>query len=151
MRIMKLFFASDHAGFLLKNCIISALLGRKCDFEIVDYGCDSSTNNVDYPDYAKKISTEVAQNTTDAGILICNTGIGMCIAANRFQGVRAALCTNLRSTELSRRHNNANVLCIGASEVSESDAIAMVEIFIKTEFEKNEKRHSLRLQKIEKY
>jgi ribose 5-phosphate isomerase B len=147
---MKIHIASDHAGLNLKTKIIPVL---KSKYSVNDLG-PSSDNRVDYPDYADKVasiihrlseSPEVDSLRSEIGILICGSGQGMCIRANKYQNVRAALCWNHESTALSREHNNANILCIGARLVAENLALEIVELFLTTNFAGD--RHSLRVKK----
>ncbi|MFT7099039.1 MAG: ribose 5-phosphate isomerase B [Rickettsiales bacterium] len=140
---MKIAIASDHAGFDLKSLIIKEF-GSK--FQIIDLGCDNSEISVDYPDFAKKLAQEIISKSVDFGILVCGSGIGISIAANRFKQIRAALCHNSQTAELSRKHNDANVLCLGARIVNEKDAIKIVETFLNTDFEGA--RHARRVEKL---
>lgn len=138
----KIYIACDHAGFELKQYLIEKFSASNINF--IDLGCDNSQDSVDYPDYAKKLSQEISEN--DLGILICGSGIGISIAANRFKHIRAALCHNEESAQLSRRHNNANVLALGARLIDSEDAIKITESFLNTEFEAG--RHSKRVEKL---
>ena len=103
--------ASDHAGFELKETIKNSLIDN--DFSIIDLG-PKDKNSVDYPDYAKKVSNRVSKRKSDIGILVCGSGTGMAISANKTKGIRAAVGYNIKSTQLSRQHNNANILCLGS-------------------------------------
>lgn len=142
---MKIGIASDHRGLQMKNRMLQ-LLSSIDDVEAsVDYG-PSDAANVDYPDYAAMVAKGVASGEVDRGILICGTGIGMCITANKFSGVRAATCHDSVTAEYSRLHNNTNVLCLSADQLSDQLADQIVRIWIKTRFE--EGRHARRLQKI---
>lgn len=143
---MKIAVASDHRGFQVKQKILSLLVGLKQ--EGVDYGPDSD-ESVDYPDFAAAVATAVADGDVDRGILVCGTGIGMCIAANKFNGVRAAPCHDDLTAQMSRLHNDANVLCISADLLSDQLIDRMVEIWVTTEFEGG--RHARRLEKIRKF
>lgn len=138
----QIFIASDHAGFPLKERVVEEF--QKSDIKITDLGCDS-TDSVDYPDFAQKLSTQIAQES-DFGILICGSGIGISIAANRFKHIRAALCHNLESATLARKHNNANVICLGARMIQSKDAFEMIKAFLNTEFEDG--RHAKRVNKL---
>lgn len=140
---MLIAIASDHAGIRLKK-IIKELL-EKMSVKHDDYGTDSS-ESVDYPDFAEKISREVLRGKVDRGILICGTGIGMSIVANKFPGIRAALCNDLFTAKMSRMHNDANVLVIGGRIVGDDLAKEIVKIWLDTEFEGG--RHMCRLEKI---
>jgi ribose 5-phosphate isomerase B len=141
---MKIVVASDHRGLQAKARILQLLteLGQ----EAVDLGPVSS-DSVDYPDFAAKVANAITKNEADRGILICGTGIGMSIAANRFPGVRAALCHDDLTAEMSRRHNDANVMCLSADLLGEQLVNRMVEVWVKTQFEGG--RHARRLEKIE--
>lgn len=136
---MKVFIACDHAAFKEKNLIIEEL---KKDFhEVVDLGTDSSSS-VNFPDYAIKLSAEVLSDPESRGILLCGTGIGMSIVANKFKGIRAALCRDTIEARLSREHNDANVLCLGARTTSELMLIDIVHIWLETDAESG--RHDQR-------
>ncbi len=135
---MRIHIASDHAGFELKE-VIKKYLGA----EVIDLGTNS-TGSVDYPDFAEKL----ARNLEERGILICGTGIGMSIVANKFLGVRAALCHNEFTAEMSRKHNDANVLVLGARVVNKDVALKIVDVWLSTNFEGG--RHAARLEKLRK-
>ncbi len=140
--------ASDHGGYALKGAIIKAL-GE--EFAIVDSG-PFGPDSVDYTDYAREVAREVAAKSADFGVLICTSGIGMSIAANKVRGVRAALVCDLKRAELARRHNNANIICLGASFIDEASAIEAVRIFLSTKFDgdlEGGERHRRRVAKIE--
>ena len=141
---MKLGIASDHGGFLLKEEIVKFYKNK--NIEIIDYGCDS-TDSVDYPDFAKKVCHAYLNKDIDFGILVCTTGIGMSICANKFKGIRAALVTNNDAACLTRRHNNSNIICIGAKYTESSEAFKYIDTFIETSFEGG--RHQRRIDKIE--
>lgn len=141
----KIFIASDHAGFELKEFLITQL--AKLEIKTVDLGCTSATKSVDYPDFAQKLAKKITKDS-DSGILICGSGIGISIAANRFKHIRAALCHNVTSAKLSRAHNNANVICLGARFTKEKSALAMVKAFLNAEFEGG--RHERRVDKLSK-
>lgn len=138
-----LVIASDHAGFELKTQIINFLVAKK--LRVLDLGTNSH-DKVDYPDFARKMTDEITQNTVPMGILICATGIGMSIAANRHSEIRAALCTNEFMAERARLHNNANILVLGSTVTDEPLALKVIEIFLNTDFEGG--RHAKRLRKI---
>ena len=142
MRLNKIFISSDHAGFNLKKNIIKKLSKK---LKIIDLG-PSSTLSVDYPDYAHKLSKKVASNSRNLGILICGSGMGMAISANKNKKIRAALCYSIKSTKLSRLHNNANIITLGARLINKSKAISLVRVFINTKFEGG--RHLRRVKKI---
>ena len=141
---MRIAIASDHRGYHLKEKLASVL--RTKGHEIFDEGT-SATEAVDYPDFAALVAKKVSDKQVERGILICGTGIGMAVAANKFPGVRAAPCTDEVSAEISRRHNDLNVLCLSADMLSPRSVERMVEIWIETEFEGG--RHSRRIEKIE--
>ena len=137
--------ASDHAGVVLKQQIIAQI--SKAGHEIRDLGPTDATS-VDYPDYAHAVAEAVVGGEAERGILICGTGIGMSLAANRHSRIRAALCHDAFTAELARRHNDANVLCIGARSTGPGVAEQMVQIFLDTPFEGG--RHQRRVEKIER-
>jgi len=139
----KVLIASDHAGFSLKKEIIKFLESEK--YEIIDCGTDSDLA-VDYPDYAHKLSAMIKIGKATKGILICGTGNGMAIAANKHQNIRAALCYNEEMASLARKHNDANVLTMGARMISIKKAKEIVKIFLNTKFDGG--RHKARIQKI---
>jgi len=143
---MKIAIASDHRGTDVKKRVLQQLadLGQ----EVVDLGPEG-TQSVDYPDYAAKVAKAITQQEVDRGILICGSGIGMSIAANRFAGVRAALCHDEFNAEICRRHNDANIMCMSADLLSEQLVARMVDVWVKTQFEGG--RHSRRLEKIEEH
>jgi ribose 5-phosphate isomerase B len=133
----------DHAGFELKQEILSLLEGLH--IQVVDYGTDSN-ESVDYPDYGEKVSQAVSTRKVDRGILICGTGIGMSIVANKFPGVRASLCQDVFSARMSRLHNDANILVLGGRVIGKDIAKEIVTTWLDTPFEGN--RHRRRLDKI---
>lgn len=134
--------ANDHAGFELKRSIITQKYKSKIFFE--DLGSNSS-DSVDYPDFAHSLCKKINSNDNKIGILICGSGIGMSIVANRYENVRAALCLNIEMVSLCRKHNNANILVLGSRLISCTEAIKCIETFIFTKFE--EGRHQTRLDK----
>lgn len=134
----------DHAAVDLKNKIIAHLEGR--GIKLIDYGCYGS-ESVDYPDYAEKVALSVQSGECDKGILICGTGIGMSIAANKFKGIRCAHCTDTFSARATRQHNDANVLALGERVTGAGLALDIVDIFVDTPFS-GEGRHIRRLDKI---
>ena len=138
----KIFIASDHAGYNLKNSIIIKLSKKQ---KIVDLG-PNSKDSVDYPDYAKKLSKKVASNTGSFGILVCGSGMGMAIAANKTKNIRAALCYSKKNTKLSRLHNNANIITLGERLINKNKAINLINTFLSTKFEGG--RHLRRVKKI---
>ena len=138
----KIFIASDHAGYNLKNSIISNF---SKSLKIRDLG-PKKKDSVDYPDFAKKLSKRVATNKGSFGILICGSGMGMAIAANKTRNVRAALCYSLKNTKLSRLHNNANIITLGERLINKNKAFGLIKIFLSTKFEGG--RHLRRVKKI---
>lgn len=140
---MRIAIGCDHRGFRLKQAIMGYLAAK--GHTVKDFGCydDSSA---DYPDFAKEVSYAVAKGDFDRGILICNTGIGMSIAANKVPGIRAALCHDVFTARSARQHNDANVLCLGAAVVSQSEAEEIVQSFVTTGFDGG--RHQRRLDKV---
>ncbi len=142
---MKIAIASDHGGFSLKEEIIRSLRARNLD--IVDLG-NHGTESVDYPDYALKVAELVSEGKAERGILLCGTGIGMSIVANKFKGVRAAVVMDDYTARMSREHNDANILCLGGRVQKPKQAVALVRIWLETSFEGG--RHENRLEKIRK-
>ena len=138
----KIYIASDHAGFKLKSSILSKFSKKK---KIIDLGPNSSIS-VDYPDYAKKLSKKIASDKGSFGILICGSGMGMAITANKIKNVRAALCYSNKNTKLSRLHNNANIITLGERLISKNKAINLIKIFLSTKFEGG--RHLRRIKKM---
>ena len=141
---MKIAIGNDHAGVEFKNKIMQEL--RSKGYEIVNVGTDT-LDSVDYPDIAKKVSEKVLNGEAKFGILICGTGIGISIAANKIKGIRAALCHNEYTAKLARLHNDANIIALGARVLGEDLGLACVEAFVNTEFEGG--RHAKRVGKIE--
>ena len=139
----KLFISSDHAGYNLKE-IIKKRFNKKFKFE--DLGTKDSEKSVNYPDFAHKLCKKVANNDKNMGILVCGSGIGMAIAANRHKKIRAAMCYSLKNTKLSRLHNNANIITLGSRLTKKKIALKCVEIFVNTKFEGG--RHLKRIRKI---
>jgi len=140
--LKKIYIASDHAGFKLKSSILSKFSKKK---KIIDLGPNSSIS-VDYPDYAKKLSKKIASDKGSFGILICGSGMGMAITANKIKNVRAALCYSNKNTKLSRLHNNANIITLGERLISKNKAINLIKIFLSTKFEGG--RHLRRIKKM---
>lgn len=136
---------SDHGGYDLKMAIIAHLQQR--GMECKDFGCYDK-NSCDYPEFGRAAAEAVASGECEKGIVVCTTGIGISIAANKVKGVRCALCTSTELAKMTRLHNNANMLALGASAVSEELAIEIVDMFLDTEFS-NEERHQRRIDKIE--
>ena len=140
---MKISIGADHAGFSLKERLRERLAAE--GHEVLDYGTDSA-DSVDYPDYAQPVSRDVAGGRADRGILVCSTGIGMAMAANKVHGVRAAPGQSDDEVRLTREHNDANVLTLGAKYLDENRAMQLVGIFLSTEFSGG--RHARRVAKI---
>ena len=141
---MRIAIASDHAGYQMKE-IIKAFLNR-ADYSCEDFGT-SSEDSVDYPDFAIKVARGVSAGKYERGILVCATGLGMCITANKIKGVRAVTCHNQFTAEMSRRHNDANILCLGAKVLDRDKLEPILKVWLETPFE--EGRHARRLQKIQ--
>ena len=142
MRLNKIFISSDHAGFNLKKKIIQKFSKKQ---KIVDLG-PSSNKLVDYPVYARKLSKKVSLNSRNFGILVCGTGTGMSICANKNKKIRAALCYSVKNTKLSRLHNNANIITLGARLINKNKAFNLIRVFLNTKFEGG--RHLRRVKKI---
>ena len=141
---MKIAIGCDHGGYLLKQDILIWLEEHNIDFE--DLGC-YSTESVDYPMYGEKVGRMVASGQCDKGIVICTTGIGISIAANKVKGIRCALCSEPLSAEMTRRHNDANMLAMGGGLIGNNMADRIVDAFLNTPFEGG--RHQRRVDKIE--
>lgn len=141
---MKIALGCDHGGFELKETIKRFLIEK--GYEVTDKGCNS-TDSVDYPKYGKLVGHSVASKETDKGILICGTGIGISLAANKVKGIRAALCSNTTVAKLTREHNDANILSLGARITGDVLALDIVNTFLTTEFEGG--RHQKRVDQIE--
>ena len=139
----KIFISSDHAGFKLKENIKIFLSKKKIN--IIDLG-PKNNDRVDYPDYAHKVAKMVTKNKNFIGILVCGSGMGMNMAANRHKNIRAAQCFNTKSTKLSRLHNDANIITLGARLLTKKNALNCVSIFLNTKFEGG--RHNKRIKKI---
>ena len=142
---MKIASGCDHGGYLLKQDVLIWL--EEHDYEVEDVGC-YSRESVDYPIFGEKVGRLVASGEADYGIVICTTGIGISIAANKVKGIRCAHCTDPLSAEMTRRHNNANVLAMGAGLTGTNLALRMVEVFLNTEFEGG--RHQRRVDLLDK-
>ena len=140
---MKVAIGCDHRGYDLKQKIMEFLPGVGHTFQ--DFGC-YSTDSVDYPDIAGKVAEVVASGDIKRGILICGTGLGMSIAANKIKGIRAALCYDALAASRARKHNDANILCLRGEDTNISASLEIVKIFLSTEFEGG--RHTRRLEKI---
>jgi ribose 5-phosphate isomerase B len=143
---MKIAIGSDHRGFEVKKRLVGLL--QKQGHEVLDLGTDN-VESCDYPDYAFKVAREVGEARCDRGILLCGTGLGMCIAANKVKNVRAAPCHDRITAEMSRRHNDANVLCLSSHLLGDELIEHMVRIWLETPFEGG--RHARRVEKIVRY
>lgn len=142
---MKIAIASDHAGFRLKELVKPALADLGFELEVEDLGTYDESS-VDYPDYAAKVAAGVASGTYERGILICGTGLGMCISANKVPGIRAVTVTDEFSAKMSRAHNDANIITLGERVVGPGLAIDLIRIWLETEFEGG--RHQRRVDKM---
>ena len=142
---MKIAIGSDHGGFILKEEIRTEL--EAWGHEVIDFGCKSD-ESTDYPQYAHSVAKEIQAGKAERGVLICTTGIGISMAANRHKGVRAALCRNCDMTYLTRIHNDANVIAFGARYTTILDARAMLRVFLEAQYS-NEPRHTRRIEGIE--
>ena len=140
---MKIAIGCDHGGLEHKNAIAEHLRGR--GFEVEDFGIYEQVS-VDYPDIAVKVCESIASKKNELGILVCGTGIGMSLAANKFKGIRAAACSEHFSAKYTRLHNNSNVLCLGGRVIGIGTALELVDLFVDTEFEGG--RHQKRIDKI---
>jgi ribose 5-phosphate isomerase B len=143
---MKIAIASDHRGFEVKKRLVALL--QRLGHEVADLGTDSG-DSCDYPDFAFKAALEVGEGRCDRAVLWCGTGLGMCIAANKVRNVRAAPCHDRITAEMSRRHNDANVLCLSAHLLGDELVEQMVKIWLETPFEAG--RHARRVEKISRY
>ena len=139
----KIFISSDHAGYELKEAIKKYLSNKKITFQ--DLG-PNNIDKVDYPDFAHKVAKKVKISTNNVGILICGSGIGMNIVANKHKNIRAAQCFNLKFTKLSRLHNDANIITLGSRLLTKKNALNCISVFLNTKFEGG--RHSKRIRKI---
>ena len=142
---MKIAIGSDHGGYQYKKELIKHLKGL--NHEVLDYGTDSDAS-VDYPDYAKKVALDVSLNKVDKGIVICGTGIGVCISANKVKGIRCALVNDPEVAIITREHNDSNVLAMGARVIDYDTCVKITDNWLKTSFS-NEIRHQNRINKIE--
>lgn len=142
---MNVAFGCDHAGFPLKAEVLAALAARSID--VADFGAQSADNSVDYPDVAHVVAGHILSGEADLGVLVCGSGIGMSIAANRHAGVRAVVCSEPYSAKMARQHNDANVLCFGARVVGAGLARELIDAFLDARFEGG--RHARRVARIE--
>ena len=139
----KIFISSDHAGYNLKKKIIKKFENR---FIFEDLGTNNSLTSVNYPEYAHKLCKRVGSNNKNMGILVCGSGIGMSMAANRHKNIRAAVCYSVKNTKLSRLHNNANIITLGSRLTKKNTAFKCISVFINTKFEGG--RHKKRVKRI---
>jgi ribose 5-phosphate isomerase B len=144
---MRIVLGSDHRGFGVKQRLLGLL--AKQGHEVRDVGVDTGESAADYPDYAIPVSEAVASGKADRGILVCGTGFGMCIAANKVNGIRAVSCRDPIEAEMSRRHNDANVLCMSADFLGQELIDRLVQVWLNTDFEGG--RHQRRVEKITRY
>jgi ribose 5-phosphate isomerase B len=142
---MKIAIASDHAGYALKEKVKDLLTTQ--GVEVTDFGTNNAVDPVDYPDYGRPAARSVAQGRHDRAVLVCGTGLGMSLTANRIKGVRGTLCHNAFTAEMARKHNDSNVLILGGRVVSDTDAEQIVKVWLDTPFEGG--RHKRRIDKIE--
>tara|TARA_B100000686_G_C16244416_1_gene691302 strand:+ start:21 stop:458 length:438 start_codon:yes stop_codon:yes gene_type:complete len=139
----KICISSDHAGYNLKEFIKTYFV--KKEISLIDLG-PFEIKSVDYPDYAKKVAKRVSKKRSDVGILVCGSGTGMAISANKTKGIRAAVCYNAKSTRLSREHNNANIIALGSRLTNKKEVMKLIKIFLNTKFQGG--RHLRRIKKI---
>ena len=139
----KIFISSDHAGYKLKEQIKSNFLNK---YKFEDLGTHDQKVSVNYPDYAHKLCKKVSKNSKNMGILVCGSGMGMSMAANRHKKIRAAVCYSIKNTKLSRLHNNANIITLGSRLTKKNIAFKCIDTFINTKFEGG--RHKKRVKKI---
>lgn len=142
-----LIIGSDHAGYSLKKHIVDFLESEYKDIEIIDIGCEDETKSINYPDIAQKLSKDLLDKKIDRGILVCGSGIGMSISANRFKGIRAALCHDVVGARLTREHNDSNILCLGNWFVTQKMSEQILKVWIETEFQGE--RHLKRIELID--
>jgi ribose 5-phosphate isomerase B len=140
---MRISIGADHRGYRLKEQLVSWLKSE--GYDVTDEGADS-TDSVDYPDFALKVANKVSSGQADRGILVCATGVGMCITANKVHGVRATTCGDADVARLSRQHNDVNVVCLSGDKLDESSAERLLDTWLEAEFEGG--RHAVRVEKI---
>ena len=141
--LKKLFISSDHAGFKLKEEVKKNF---KKKYSFIDLGTDNSKISVNYPDFAHKLCKKVSKNSKNIGILVCGSGMGMSMAANKHKKIRAAVCYSVKNAKLSRLHNNANIITLGSRLINKNTAFKCIEAFVNTKFEGG--RHKKRVKKI---
>ena len=139
----KIFISSDHAGYSLKEQIKKRFKNK---YIFQDLGTDNSSKSVNYPDYAHKLCKKISKSSKNMGILVCGSGMGMSMAANRHKKIRAAVCYSVKNTKLSRLHNNANIITLGSRLTKKNTAFKCIDVFMKTKFEGG--RHNKRVKKI---
>jgi ribose 5-phosphate isomerase B len=140
---VKIAAGADHGGYAIKEAVVRRL--RSQGHEVIDVGTDSAEASVDYPTFAHRVAGMVAAGEVDRGLLVCGTGLGVCMAANRHAGVRAADCFTPYLAEMARRHNDANVLCLGGRLLGEDEAWAVAEVWMETSFEGGRHQHRIDL------
>ena len=140
---MRIAAGADHGGFAVKQAVVRRL--RSQGHEVIDVGTDSADVSVDYPVFGHRVAAMVASGEVERGVLVCGTGLGICMAANRHKGVRGAGCTTPYLAEMARRHNDANVLCMGGRLLSDDEAWAIVEVWLATPFEGGRHEHRIEL------
>ena len=145
LKIMRIAIGADHAGYPLNERVIEEL--RNAGHEIIDFGTHDGSVPDDYPDYAKSVGEAIQSNSTEIGILICGSGVGAAVAANKLRGIRAALCGDTYSAHQSREHDDCNVLCVGARVTGVELALEIVRAFVNARFT-GEERHKRRLAKV---
>ncbi len=139
----KIFISSDHAGYNLKEQIKKKFINK---YKFQDLGTNNSKKSVNYPEYAHRLCKNVSKNNKNVGILVCGSGMGMSMAANRHRKIRAAMCYSVKNTKLSRLHNNANIITLGSRLTNKNTAFKCIEVFVNTKFEGG--RHKKRVKKI---
>jgi len=144
---MKISLGTDHAGFEVKNNIINFL--KSLGHEVIDCGTFSK-DSCDYPDFAKEVAMNIINGKSDKGVLICGTGIGMAIAANKIKGIRAGVCWNVETARLISLHNNANIICLGARFLYIEEMFDMIKMYLETKFEERHSRRILKISEMEK-
>jgi len=144
---MKISLGTDHAGFDVKNNIINFL--KSLGHEVIDCGTFSK-DSCDYPDFAKEVAMNIVSGKSDKGILICGTGIGMAIAANKIKGIRAGVCWNVETARLISLHNNANIICLGSRFLYIEEMFDMIKMYLETKFEERHSRRILKISEMEK-
>ena len=145
---MKIALGCDHGGFPLKQAVTDKI--KELGFEVLDFGTNSN-ESVDYPDYAAKVANAVISGQASRGILICGSGVGVCITANKFKGARASIAHDIYSAEQGVLHDNMNILCLGARVIKPELAPDLVKAFLKASFQKDEERHARRCGKVLKF